>query len=368
MARRLLLLNGISALGAVIYHASGWGFTSLFWWTDRYASVPVPDFSQMGGVSYYALRAAEQLITFAVPAFLFVSGYFVAFVSGRNPGASWPMVAGRLKTLLPPYVLWTVLIVTARGLEGHAVSPSVYAEQIAFGRAAPPFYYVPVLIQLYLLSPLLVWAVKRDWKRVLIAAALVQGLVQFARYPILLGWDWTWASWVSQHAPAWFFPHLVFWFALGIAAGLQPAMFANWLTRWARVLPWLMVALGVAALVEWEVLQQLTRREWLNPTTTLVDGLYSGVSILAFLAVLHARVPARRQLDAVGERSFGLYLIHAPVLELIARSMHHVGPVVLAHQAMFQPLLVLGGVGVPIALMTLINRSRARPLYSYLFG
>lgn len=368
MARRLLLLNGISALGAVIYHASGWGYTSLFWWTDRYAPVAVPDFSQMGGVSYYALRIAEQLIVFAVPAFLFVSGYFVAFASGRNPAMGWPLISGRLKTLLPPYIFWTVLIVSARGLEGHAVTPAVYAEQIAFGQAAPPFYYVPVLIQLYLLAPLLVWAMKRDWKLVLIAAALVQGTVQIARYPVLLGWDLPWATWVGQHAPAWFFPHLLFWFTLGVFAGLNPATFTNWLNRWARVLPWLAVTLGIAAFVEWEVLQRLTRREWLNPSATLVDALYSGAFIFAFLTVLHARVPARRQIDAVGERSFGLYLIHAPVLELIARSMHHVGPVVLAHQAMFQPLLIVGGVGVPIALMALINRSRARPFYSYLFG
>jgi peptidoglycan/LPS O-acetylase OafA/YrhL len=278
------------------------------------------------------------------------------------------MIAGRLKTLLPPYILWSVLILIGRGIEGHAASPGEYVEQIAFGQAAPPFYYVPVLVQLYLLSPVLAWTLKRNWKPVLLTAALVQGLVMFARYPVLLGWDVPWATWVSHHAPSWFFPHTVFWFTLGVFAGLHPALFTNWLNRWTRVMPWLTVVLGGFALIEWETLQRLSHREWLNPTATLIDGLYSGAFILTFLTVLHARVPARRQLDAIGERSFGLYLIHAPVLELIARALYHVGPGVLAHQAMFQALLVVGGVGVPILLMALINRSRARPIYNYLFG
>ena len=62
MIRRLLLLNGLAAISAVIYHATGWGFTAMFWWTDQYLPISVPDFSQLGSVSYYALRLVEQIL------------------------------------------------------------------------------------------------------------------------------------------------------------------------------------------------------------------------------------------------------------------------------------------------------------------
>jgi len=368
MARRLLLLNGLAALGAVLYHATGWGYTSLFWWTDRYRPVVVPNFDQMGGASYYALRALEQLATASVPAFLFVSGFFMVFASGRSQRIEWPMVAGRLKMLVPPFVVWSVLILAGRALEGRVFTADVYLEQIVFGQVAPPFYYVPALIQLYLLSPFFVWALKRRAGLLLIGAAVVQGAVMVARYPVLLGWDAPWATWIWNHAPAWFFPHLVFWFVLGAYAGFKGAAFTSALQRWRPALPWIAAALFLAAIAEWELLLRASHREWLAATSTLLDGVFSGALVLAFLAVLHDHVPARRQFEVVGERSFGLYLVHAPVLELCARAIYHGSPAVLGHQAIFLTLLLLVGAGVPLVLMAAVNRSRVRPVYNYLFG
>lgn len=369
MARRLLLLNGLAAIGAVVNHATGWGFTSLFWWTHRYAPVSVPDFSELGSPTYYVLRALEQLIMFTLPAFLFVSGFFVAFVAGRDAsGFGWSKMSGRLRMLLIPYLLWSVAIFVGRGLEGSSDSVTGYAGQLLFGRAAEPYYYIPLLTQLYLLAPLLVVLLRTHWRAVLIIAALVQGIVQLARYPVLLGWDVPAASWIWQHSPGWFFPHMLFWFVFGIFAGFHLPAVKAFAFRWRGVLPWLTVALWALALVEWEVIMALSGRQWLRPNVTLLDSLYACAFVLTFVAYAEAVLPGSRRLDALGERSFGIYLIHAPVLEIVSRLAYHAIPVLLAHQIVFLLLLVAAGLAVPLILMRMVRQSPARPCYNYLFG
>ena len=103
MIRRLLLLNGFAAIGAVLYHATGWGYTAMFWWTDRYLPVDVPDFSQLGSVAYFSLRLVEQLIIFSIPSFLFVSGFFIAFATGKSQQTvSLKIVGTRIKKFGDP--------------------------------------------------------------------------------------------------------------------------------------------------------------------------------------------------------------------------------------------------------------------------
>ena len=369
MIRHLLLLNGLAVIGAVVNHALGWGFTSLFWWTDRYEAVAVPDFSQLGSPTYYALRGAEQLITFSLPAFLFVSGFFVAFAAGRGDRKlGWEKVSPRIRMLLIPYLVWSVAIFALRGVEGTTDTSVGYLEQLLFGRAAEPYYYVPLIIQMYVLSLLVVGWIKDYWKPVLVVAAIVQLVAQVARYPVLLGWDVPAAVWIANHTPGWFFPHLVFWFAFGVFAGFHPSTLGRLVTRWKPVLPWAAAALGVMALVEWELILRASGEQWLNPTPTVLDSLYTGAFILTFVAFAAVRLPMRPQLDALGERSFGVYLVHAPVLELLSRMSYHLTPPLLAHVFVFLCVLIVAGVAVPLVLMTTVNRSSVRPYYNYLFG
>lgn len=368
MTRQLLLLNGFAVAAAVVFHSVGWGFTSLFWWTDRYREVAVPNFAELGGTSYYALRVAEQVVCFGVPAFLFVSGFFVAFAAGRQGTIGLGKVGPRVRMLIVPYVVWTTAIFVARALEGRTLTPGGYASHLLFGRAAQPFYFVPLLVQLYLLSPAVAAAARRHWKGTLLSAATVQLAIQVASYPVLLGWDAPLAQWISRHSPSWFFPHLVFWFVLGVVAGANGPVLIARLAAWKPLLPWMTAALALAGIVEWELLLRASGREWLAPTATVIDGLYALAVILTFLAYAPIRVPAKQMWQALGERSFGVYLMHAPVLEFAARGLYHAVPATLEHQAVFQTLLVGAGLLVPIAVMATVNRSAARSSYNYLFG
>jgi len=369
MARRFLQLNGIAVICAVITHALGWGYTTLFWWTDRYQNVSVPDFSQFGSPTYYVLRIIEQYVSFGVPAFLFVSGYFAAFASARTGKLGWSTVGLRIRSLLIPYLLWSIAIFVARALEGgNDTSMSGYAKQLLFGRAAEPYYYIPLITQLYLLAPLAVPLLRNHWKPVLVAVGLLQFAVQLTRYPFLLNWDAPVTVWIAAHTPGWFFPHMIFWFVLGAFAGFHPAKIKQVAARCRPWIPWVAVAVGALAVVEWEWVVRSSGRGWISPIPTEVDSFYALAVIMTFMAYAESKVPAPRFFDALGTHSFGIYLIHAPVLELLSRAVYHSLPVLLGYQVLFLPMLVVMGLAIPVLVMTLVNRTPVRPYYNYLFG
>lgn len=82
MIRRLVYLSGLAILGVVLFHTAGMGFVAMFAWAPRYAS---PGGAQTAGaVAYYFLRSLEQAAVVGVPAFLCVSGFFVAIATGRT--------------------------------------------------------------------------------------------------------------------------------------------------------------------------------------------------------------------------------------------------------------------------------------------
>jgi hypothetical protein len=47
MIKRMLYLNGLAVLTVILYHSSAWGFIGMFFWTDRYRPVSVPNFDQL---------------------------------------------------------------------------------------------------------------------------------------------------------------------------------------------------------------------------------------------------------------------------------------------------------------------------------
>ncbi|MCC6456201.1 MAG: acyltransferase [Caldilineaceae bacterium] len=369
MIKKLLGINELALLGMLLFHSAGWGFIAMFAWANRYLAVTVPDYSQMGSVSYYALRVIEQLPIFAIPAFLFVSGYFIAVATGRSRTTiSWSIIAARTKSLLIPYVLWSVLLWGKLFIEGRTLSVAGYAEALLTGRTNPAYYYVPLLISLYLISPLLVHWAKTRWIALLVGSALIQLTVQLLYYPALLGINIGVLEPLVDVVPKWFFPARIFWFAFGIVAGFHLAEFRQPLHRFRWHLLALTVLLFVAGVIEWEKIIELSGQTWLAHRETLIDTALSLTVILCFLAFDTLRLPFSGMLGDLNGKTYGIYLIHSPVMEVVARVIYRFAPALLGYQIVLQPLLFFAGLGVPLLLMALVSRSPWRGYYRYVFG
>ena len=233
MAKRLLYLNVLAILGVVLNHSASWGFISMFWWTDRYLPVSVPNFDQMGSFSYYALRFIEQLVAYSVPAFLFVSGYFIAFAVGRNNALEgWRVAKTRIIFLLIPYLIWSLVMFAFDYIFGVRYSPLTYVKLQLIGGAAPPYYFIPLLIQLLILAPLFIFAARKNWVLLIIITAIIQLIVQSIRYPTLLGTASPFLLNITNMTPSWFFASKMFWFVLGIVFCIHLVDFKHRITRY----------------------------------------------------------------------------------------------------------------------------------------
>ncbi len=359
MIRRLLLLNGLAAFGVATFHAAAYGFDAMFMWADRYRVVTVPNYDQIGSMSYYMLLVIRQLDAFVIPAFIFVSGYFVSFLAGGDGRLRWPVVWTRVRNFFIPLLLWTIIrFILLR-------QPPTTIHDIL-----RPYYFIVLLIQFYLMSPFIVVLAQRRWKSLLVITALIQFGAESLFISSTLGLTLPpLLDQVKDLLPLWFFPLRIFWFALGVVAGLHRAALARQLARYKWWLLGAVLVLAPLTIIEYEFLANLTDQAWLGPSFRGVTSkFYALAFIFAFLAFERTRFPAARQVSDLGTKSLGIYLANIPVIYVVAVILYRWAPWVLGNQLLYQGLLITAGLAIPLLLMALMSRSRFRWAYRYVFG
>lgn len=370
MTKRLLYLNGLATLGVIFNHSIAWGFIGMFFWTQRYLPVSAPNFDQMGSPNYYGLRFLEQLVTPTIAAFLLVSGYFVAFATRKGQDSpSWKFLGNRIRLLVLPYLLWTVvMILYYHFLEGVDYTPGDLLRNLLTGQTTDAFYFIPLLVQFYLLVPLLARFARDHWKALLILAGIFQGLVQILRYPLILGIAFPGSPILTALTPGWFFPGNIFWFCGGMVLGFHLNEIKPWLARmrWGSLAA--SIVLLAAGIFEWEWILQTSGQNWLTPKVTLLDNFYTLFFLAGFIGFEDLRLPASGLINNLGSKSFGIYLSHSLVLIITARAVYHFLPAILPVQFVFQPLLIAASLGIPLLVISVFHRTPLKVVYSYVFG
>ena len=371
MVRRLLYLNGLAILFVILFHTTGWGLTAMFAWTPRYLSVNEPVFYQTGSLPYYWIRFAEQVIAVAVPAFLFVSGYFIAFTTGHRSNLAWTQIWGRIKALLIPYAIWSVLIwVSSFVLLGEVVSPLGYVTNFLIGSTEITYYYVPLLIQYFALSPLIIPLARNKWVPLLIVTGMFQFVYQIGiMMELLYGYDNIpgWAGWLA-YMPKWLFLARLFWFVLGVVVGFHITQFKQFLDRFKWIFLVITIACLPLGMLEWEAMFRFSGRDYLNMRETILDSIYSLSFIFTLLAFTNSSLPWNKQVSDLGVKSFGIYLTHYTAQTYVAKAIYWLAPWMLGIQILFQPIIMFVGVAAPLLLMYIVEKTFLRKYYSYLFG
>ena len=360
MTKKLLLLNGFAILVVPLHHATSYGLQAMFFWTNRYLPVSVPNFDQMGSIQYYVTMTIRQLDTFAVPAFLFVSGYFISIMArGERDNISWNVVLPRVKILLIPLILWTAV----RNLLLLQVPNSL-------DDVLNPYTFLLLLIQLYLISPFIVPLAKKRWQLLLIVAAIFQLGVQTIKYLSLIGVEYQGQELLAVLTPRWFFlTQQPFWFPLGLVIGLHLSSFNTWLGRVKRPLFFATILLGAAAVAEYLIATGSNSEAWDNPSYAgYTRTFYILALLLWYLTIDEKKLPFSNSISKLSTKSLGIYLANIPIIYMVAVIFWRFTPLLLGKQFFYQGLLYLAGLLGPILLMEVIRRSPARRWYRYVFG
>ena len=340
----------------------------MFWWTDRYRPVAVPNYDLFGSPAYYAVAAIQQLALFSVPAFLFVSGFFVAYAArGQGNDLSWKIVRTRITGLLWPYFIWMMVYLVVEALQGRTYALIEYVRRVLTGDVAGPFYFVPLLGQFYLLSPFIVrWAKNRPVALLSIAVAVqVLGRVllmylQFANQQLL----------TTVLSNGWLFIWHAIYFPLGVVLGF----------RWnaaSAVLARLQVGLGDRDLCPGS--DEHYGGSMAVPDTGVRGWLANDFRIVWYLCVdLYSRLfrPSPEAKDSLprlsrvvrGTNSYGIYLVHLLLLGWLARAIQHFIPWLLAQPVLLVFVLAAVDIALIALFMKAVARSPARKWYRYLFG
>jgi hypothetical protein len=358
MTKRILFLNGLAVLMLPFHHAASLGIQAMFFWTHRYRPVSVPNFDQIDSLSYAILFTIRQFDAFAIPAFFFVSGFFLAFMGRGKQAVTLSAVMPRLRTLLIPLIIWTVV----RFVLLQRFPDSLFDILLQY-------YFIVLVIQYYLLAPWLLPIARRHWKALLIVTALIQLSVEASEYLPMLGLDWGVLAIIRRFSPLWFAPARIFYFCLGLVASLHLPLFQRWLNRVKWPLLATMVGAAVLMFLEYEWATRLNGGVWLGPNNPgFARIVYATLVPLCFLAFDRVKVLNHKVLGELGSRSLAIYLLNTPIIYIVASVMFHLTPQLLGNQLIYQTVLVTTGMALPLIILELVRRSPARPTYRYLFG
>ncbi|NLK97864.1 MAG: acyltransferase [Epulopiscium sp.] len=112
---------------------------------------------------YYAFNRAIQ---FAVPGFIFIASILMTYNLEQEKMDALKFYKRKINVILMPYLFWSVVYILCRYFVGaieyqQLISVSDWAFWILFGKGYSHLYFMSVIIQVYLLAPLLIGLIQR---------------------------------------------------------------------------------------------------------------------------------------------------------------------------------------------------------------
>ncbi|HEV7896375.1 MAG TPA: acyltransferase [Planosporangium sp.] len=241
--------------------------------------------------------------------FFLLTAFVLGYSYRDRAPKRWPAFWRRRYLLIGvPYLVWSAMYFLALG---HGWQPAAFAEAVLTGTAQYHLYFLLVSMQLYLVFPVLRWALRATAGRHgwLLAAAVGY---QIAVYAVVQRWPGDPNPLLASY--------LGFVVAGGVAASHTETFF-GWTRRHLRQV-FLGAAIVVAAGVGWFFAQV----EWLGRTTVAASEVFQPVVVVESFAVAWTflalglawqdrGMPGRRRIRAASDASFGVYLAHPLVLQ-----------------------------------------------------
>lgn len=350
MRRTIPVLRGLAILGVIFNHAN-WHVLSHF---------------VAGDGRGYPFLVCDQIGKFAIPAFMAIAGYFIAYAtSGGKHDLRWSVVRARLENLFWPWLIWSVILTVGQSFQGRSISAIELLRNLAI-----QYYFIPLLIAYYLVAPLVVKWARGNTRALLLGAAVVQLLAVALFYARVYSPEFPDAlkSWVDL-GPLQYL-RFAFYFPFGVVCGMFPRMVRSSLARFRPILSWLTLVLFGLSILEAAVAYNLGGEIWPigGDQTKLSSALFSLGFVLWCSASDRLPVPAGRAVNSLGTHSYGLYLCHYPVLGILAKAIGFVTPWLASRGWLSLPLLFGLTVAFSMLLMESVARLPTKRFYRYLFG
>lgn len=347
-------------------------------WTSRYRLVTVPNFDMDGSFTYYMILAVRQFSQFSVPAFLFISGYYIAYADKGNQSTSiGKTIKSRLVSLVIPYIIWSIAAFIFDGILGTTYPLIKYIELLFTEGANGPLYFTPLLCYCYILSPLLLKLARKSLLWLLIVTFTIQLSTIIARYTSFMVDKNLLLDQFIKLTPDWSLPRWIFYFSAGIAVSLHANQVRIFIEKWKWQLLFATITFGFLSIVEAELIYRAKLLGYWRPTAglgTFTFNFYAISFIFSFLSFNKLALPFSTLLAKLNNRSYGIYLIHFLGMTICAKVVYHIGPWILGQEWLLQPILIAAGLGIPYSGMIILEWIQKRKMtskiliYRHVFG
>ncbi len=308
--KELSLLRGIAIMAVVGIHTLGNATTIL----------------QVGKVGWL-LFVVSQLLQFAVPCFLFLSAIFITY---NKDTIKWgEFYKKKIIRVVIPFLLWTAFYICFNLRIGgitkeDLVTPGKWAIWLLFGKSYTHLYYMSLVIQLYLIAPLVVGLVKGiekvfkkyDFIAILVVTWIIQmGIYYLNRFYLVDRFPYTstlivWYSYVALY---------------GVWVGRNYERFKNGVKKLWFVI-WPFAIISAAIFIGFNIMNRLGLKgedvfnsiglTYRRTYQTLIRFIFG---IIMTIAMLHACILIankkkegilQKGIHKIGDYSFGIYFVH----------------------------------------------------------
>jgi surface polysaccharide O-acyltransferase-like enzyme len=338
MHRQYAALSGIAISLIALNHAIHFGL----------------DLNPAGGSVRHWLVFLQALGAFAVPAFLFISGAFLSYSAAQ---LSWRFVKSNVGRIAWPYLVWsTIFYAVVLFTNEERQSAAGYVKSLVVGY---PYHFVPLLLFWYVAAPLVVKVGRSSPVLLLSGIGSYQAALLAIRYPEIFGnWQLLEAASGVLKLPVLFtsMSDWAIYFPLGLVLSLHGKEFKPHLLR-----------IRSAILVTVAMLFALGLMNAYGLVSAAWARLVVPIPLMFVLPTIDRdSIPGAKRLESIGKQSYGIYLVHFVVLNIVAALWLDTTS---SLRYGVYPVFIALALGVPLLMMDALQRvPRVRKIYRYVFG
>ena len=292
------------------------------------------------------LIAYCQLFYFAVPAFLFISGYWLPPKPINSLEEYKVFLLRKLSRIFIPYLVWSVVIIGYDAVRTADCNVFLITYKLLTGGAVSPFYFIILIAQLYVLAPILQYLNRKSYT--LIWILLFNIIALLALY-------FSYVFNIIGYLPA-FKPFYtwIFFFQLGLWAANHDIKKIITPKTQKLIIPALILSLLISEAETMFLLTKYPDQLFSTYAIKYSSFLYSACVIFWFLSIREKFKYPPKFLTKLGGYSFGIFLIHIPILNMVFKAIPN-NNTALSFLLLHQIIVVLVAI---LVCYILINLSR----------
>ena len=259
--------------------------------------------SDVNSSIYKIAIVTNQLSRFSVPAFILISGMGLT-LSNRKELGYFAFIGRRFSRIVPQYILWCLIYIylTTKHFEPYSV-----VHDMVYGKVFYHFYYVPLIIEFYLIYPFVYRFIGKKWG-LLVSFLVTLAILIYSHYYVMSD-DMKWFL-ERKDLLDW-----IFYFSLGAFIGENLDSFLEKVRKYRGVI-YALFFISTYVMIQ-ESFNSIRISKDIEYATTFLRPtvlVYSIFLVLFIFCIQWKENIFMKPISYVAKNSYSIYLSHAIIL------------------------------------------------------